>query len=192
MQSEPDVQSACRIDGPPSALKSDGQQSLAESAEAVTAPDLTAHLAGQIDQETGRRVHRLAVRVYYEDTDFSGVAYHASYVRWCERGRSDFLRLLGIDHRDLIAGAGGHEPAVLMVKRLVLDYRRPARIDDLLVIETCVARIGAATLDLDQTVRKADGDRPVLLTATVTIVLVSTTGRVLRLGHRVGPLLATS
>lgn len=146
------------------------------------------HLAGRIDVDNGRRVHRLAVRVYYEDTDFSGVAYHASYVRWCERGRSDFLRLLGTDHRDLLAGTDGHEPAALMVKRLELDYRRPARVDDIVVVETHVTAIGAATLDLTQMIRAHNADRTILLTAAVTIVLVSASGRVLRLAKRLGPI----
>ena len=58
------------------------------------------------------------VRVYFEDTDFSGLVYHGSYVRWCERGRSDFLRLLGNSHRDLEEGAGEREPAAFVVRRM--------------------------------------------------------------------------
>ena len=63
--------------------------------------------AGSSRTRTGAR-HVLPVRVYFEDTDFSGLVYHGSYVRWCERGRSDFLRLLGGDHRRLIDGSGRH------------------------------------------------------------------------------------
>ena len=57
-------------------------------------------LAGRLIEMAGRRAHLLPVRVYFEDTDFSGLVYHASYIRWCERGRSDFLRLIGNDHRE--------------------------------------------------------------------------------------------
>jgi acyl-CoA thioester hydrolase len=136
-------------------------------------------------------VHTLPVRVYYEDTDFSGVAYHASYVRWCERGRSDFLRLLGNDHKQLLGGTGDQEPAALMVRRLTLDYLRPARIDDVLEVRTRVLELSAATLTLDQRVvhllphgtdAGARGAAEVeLLRANVLVVLVSQSGRVMRL-----------
>jgi acyl-CoA thioester hydrolase len=149
-------------------------------------------LAGRLERDAVGRLHRLAIRVYYEDTDFSGVAYHASYVRWCERGRSDFLRLLGNDHRRLLAGADGGAPAALMVKRLCLDYRRPATIDDVLIVETRVAAVTAATLELRQTVQRMNPADPataaVLLTAEVSIVLVARDGRVLRLKRLLGPL----
>src|SRR3990167_8583124 len=68
-------------------------------------------LAGRLIEDAAGRRHVLPVRVYFEDTDFSGLVYHASYVRGCERGRSDFLRLLGADHRRLLDGSGGTEPA---------------------------------------------------------------------------------
>ena len=71
-------------------------------------PDLSGRLAG----DGATRRHVLPVRIYFEDTDFSGLVYHASYVRFCERGRSDFLRLLGNDHRALIDGRNGREPAI--------------------------------------------------------------------------------
>src|SRR5262249_5153102 len=112
-------------------------------------------LAGRLIDVDGAKAHVLAIRVYFEDTDFSGLVYHASYVRWCERGRSDFLRLLGSEHRALIEGAAPDakwasegatkdqpvadrqpkappktEPAAFVVRRLNLEYLRPARIDD--------------------------------------------------------------
>lgn len=150
-------------------------------------------LAGRLVTIDGRRAHRLGVRVYYEDTDFSGVAYHASYVRWCERGRSDFLRLLGRDHAGLLAGAAGADPAALMVRRLEVDYVRPARIDDVLDVTTRVREVGAATLVLDQTVARIDagGARSDLVRAVVTIVLVTTSGRVLRLSRVLGPMFSS-
>lgn len=147
-------------------------------------------LAGRLVTIDGRRAHRLGVRVYYEDTDFSGVAYHASYVRWCERGRSDFLRLIGSDHAGLLAGAAGGEPAALMVRRLEVDYLRPARIDEVLEVVTEVHEVGAATLMLKQAVVRlsADGTRIDLVRALVTIVLVTARGRVLRLSRVLGPM----
>ena len=148
-------------------------------------------LAGRLFDDHGRRAHRLAVRVYYEDTDFSGVAYHGSYVRWCERGRSDFLRLLGADHQGLLEGSAGTGPAALMVRRLTLDYLAPARIDDVLEVTTRVKALTAAKLVLDQRVSRigVDGLAPVdLVHAEVTIVLVTLTGRVLRISKMLGPL----
>jgi acyl-CoA thioester hydrolase len=68
-------------------------------------------LAGRLVKDEAGVGHVLPVRVYFEDTDFSGLVYHGSYVRWCERGRSDFLRLLGNSHRDLDLGADAREPA---------------------------------------------------------------------------------
>ena len=145
-------------------------------------------LSGRIIEDTlassglargiGRR-HVLPVRVYFEDTDFSGIVYHATYLRWCERGRSDFLRLVGIRHEDLIAGGDGREAAAFVVRRMRLDYLAPARIDDVLEVETQVKELGAATLDLDQTVAKAGR---VLFKASVLAVLVSQSGKVMRLG----------
>jgi acyl-CoA thioester hydrolase len=146
-------------------------------------------LAGRFADEDGSRLHRLPVRVYYEDTDFSGVAYHGSYVRWCERGRSDFLRLAGNDHRRLLDGTGGTEPAALMVRRMTLDYLAPARIDDVLEVTTRVKALTAATLVLDQRVSRigaAGGAAVDLVRAEVTIVLVTVSGRVLRMSKVLG------
>lgn len=134
-------------------------------------------LAGRLIHEGGRRAHVLPVRVYFEDTDFSGLVYHASYVRWCERGRSDFLRLLGSEHRALIDGAGG-DPAAFVVRRLHLEYLKPGRIDDVVEVTTRVRQATAASLVLAQTVAR---DEEVLCEAEVTVVLVSSKGRVMRL-----------
>ncbi len=138
------------------------------------------HLAGQLVGEGGERRHILPVRVYFEDTDFSGVVYHASYLRWCERGRSDFLRLLGNNHRALFGGADGCEPAAFVVRRLQLDYLKPARIDEVLEIETRLKETGAATLTLAQTVRRGD-ER--LFDAEVLVVLVGRSGKPQRLSE---------
>jgi acyl-CoA thioester hydrolase len=150
-------------------------------------PSRWPHLAGRVIEEAGRRHHVLPVRVYFEDTDFSGLVYHASYVRWCERGRSDFLRLLGNDHRALFDGAGGREPAAFVVRRMSLEFLKPARIDEVLEVETRVKELTAATLVLDQAVSRG-ADR--LFEALVTVVLVSQSGRVLRLSNALRKVLA--
>src|SRR3954470_10635517 len=103
-------------------------------------------LAGRVVSDADGRRHVLPIRVYFEDTDFSGLVYHASYVRWCERGRSDFLRLLGGDHRRLIDGSGGTAPAAFVVRRMSFDFLKPARIDEVLEVETRLKHIGAASL----------------------------------------------
>jgi acyl-CoA thioester hydrolase len=138
-------------------------------------PDLSGRIVA--DAAGGRR-HVLPIRVYFEDTDFSGLVYHASYLRWCERGRSDFLRLIGNDHRALIEGAGGREPAAFVVRRMALEFLRPARIDEVLEVTTRVKETTAATLVLDQRVCRGATE---LLTAEVTVVLVARSGKPLRL-----------
>lgn len=153
-------------------------------------PDLAGRLidieattkTGGIETKTTTRAHVLPVRVYFEDTDFSGLVYHASYVRWCERGRSDFLRLLGTDHRQLIDGSNKSEPAAFVVRHMSFDFRRPAKIDEILEVTTHVSEIGAASLKLAQTVRCAGSD---LVHADVTVVLVSTTGKPMRISQAV-------
>jgi len=139
-------------------------------------------LAGRIIADAGGRRHVLPVRVYFEDTDFSGLVYHATYLRWCERGRSDFLRLMGNDHQALIAGAGGREPAAFVVRRMHLEYLKPARIDEVLEITTRAKAATAASLTLDQRISRDGVD---LFTADVMVVLVSAAGRLLRLSTAV-------
>ena len=79
------------------------------------------------------RVHHLPVRIYYEDTDFTGLVYHANYLRFFERGRSDFLRVAGVHHSELLDGA---EPMAFAVNKMSLEFLKPARIDDALVVKT--------------------------------------------------------
>jgi acyl-CoA thioester hydrolase len=95
--------------------------------------------------------HLYAVRVYYEDTDLSGVVYHANYLRWFERARSDLLRRLGIDQRAAVeAGARGEEGGAYAVSELALRYLRPARLDDDVTIETRCTGMGAASCRMAQ------------------------------------------
>lgn len=135
-------------------------------------------LAGRLDVGPEGKRHILPVRVYFEDTDFSGLVFHGSYVRYCERGRSDFLRLLGSDHRKLIAPGAGSEPAAFVVRRMDFDFRRPATIDEVLEVVTFVSEVGGASLTLDQLVRR---DGALLVKARVTVVLVSQSGKPMRI-----------
>lgn len=134
-------------------------------------------LAGRIEGDT----HVLPVRVYFEDTDFTGLVYHANFLKFCERGRSDFIRLLGIDHRSLANPSDG-EPAVFVVRRIEIDYFKPARIDEVLEVVTRCAELGGATLVLIQEVKR---DGVVLARAKVSVVLVSEAGKPQRLGQLV-------
>jgi acyl-CoA thioester hydrolase len=137
-------------------------------------PDLSGRL---ITDAEGRRRHILPVRVYFEDTDFTGIVYHASYVRWCERGRSDYLRLIGNDHRALLEGAKT-EPAAFVVRRMRLEYLKPARIDDVLEVETRVRETKGAAMTLDQRVMRGTH---VIFEAEVLVVLVSASGKPMRI-----------
>jgi acyl-CoA thioester hydrolase len=131
-------------------------------------------IAGRIEGET----HILPIRVYFEDTDCGGVVYHANFLKFCERGRSDFIRLLGIEAKSLADPAQG-EPAIFVVRRVEIDYLKPARMDDVLEVVTTCAEIGSASLVLQQEVRRGG---TLLAGAKVTVVLVSSTGKPQRLG----------
>lgn len=146
----------------------------AVSSASSTWPDLS----GRLVREGDRVRHILPVRVYFEDTDAGGITYHASYIRWCERGRTDFLRLLGTDSRRMIDGSAGHEPAAFVVRRMLCDFMRPSRMDDVLEVETRVRELGGASVTLVQTVTLQG--RPVF-EAVVTVVLVAVSGKPLRL-----------
>ncbi len=133
-----------------------------------------ADLTGRLSQSG----HVLPIRVYFEDTDFSGFVYHTSYLRWCERGRSDYLRLLGITHNALQDGAFAGEPSVFAVRRLNADFLKAARIDDILEVLTSPAELTKASIVLRQVIER-DG-QPVFR-LEVQCVLLSTGGRLLRL-----------
>ncbi len=139
-------------------------------------------LAGRIIRDGAGPRHVLPVRVYFEDTDAGGVVYHASFVRFAERGRTDFLRLLGTDARQLIDGSDKREPAAFVVRRMQIDFFRPGRMDDLLEVETRVKELGGASVTLIQTIKRGDQR---LVEAEVTVVLVSVSGKPLRLNEAV-------
>jgi acyl-CoA thioester hydrolase len=102
--------------------------------------------------------HRYAVRVYYEDTDAGGIAYHATYLRFAERARTEALRDLGIPHAELLQ----RFTLMFVVRRIEVDYLRPARLDDSLTVVTEPLAVGGASVLLRQHVRGPDGSCAVL------------------------------
>ena len=128
---------------------------------------LTGHLDGAI--RDGR--HRMQIRVYYEDTDFSGIVYHANYLRFMERGRSNYLRLLGADQPALFAEAEGETPGfAFVVRSMQLEFLKSARMDDLLEVITRPLDVRGASIILGQEVRRGD---LLLLEAKVKVAFVS-------------------
>lgn len=116
-------------------------------------------------------VHLLPVRVYYEDTDFSGVVYHARYLHFLERGRSDYLRCAGVRHTALLER---DPPLAFAVRRMELTFERPARIDDALLVRTRYRALKGARIIIDQELQRG-GER--LLTAEVEAVCLTLDGR---------------
>ncbi|MCB1383989.1 MAG: tol-pal system-associated acyl-CoA thioesterase [Notoacmeibacter sp.] len=117
--------------------------------------------------------HRLFARVYYADTDFSGVVYHARYLEFLERGRSDYLRLAGVHHTELAEGSLG-EAIVWVVRRMEIDFKAPARIDDVLEIETWTESISGARIVMGQTIRRGG---TVLIGARVEAAITGASGK---------------
>ncbi|HEX4180745.1 MAG TPA: tol-pal system-associated acyl-CoA thioesterase [Caulobacteraceae bacterium] len=117
------------------------------------------------------REHRLPVRIYYEDTDFTGVVYHANYVRYFERGRSDFLRLAGVSHGDLLVR---EDPAAFVITRMELDFRVPARIDDALLVVTTYDRVKGPRLFITQKIVRGE---TLIAEAVVEAACISLDGR---------------
>ena len=115
--------------------------------------------------------HVQPVRVYYEDTDFSGVVYHASYLRFMERGRTNYLRLLGADQRALFEEVAKEAPGfAFVVRSMQIDFRKPARMDDVLEIATAPHEVKGASIVLHQRVNRGD---ELLVEATVQVAFVS-------------------
>ena len=133
-----------------------------------------ANLSGKMDA----RSHSLPIRVYYEDTDFSGLVYHATYLRWCERGRTEFVRHLGLNQKELFEQDTLQDQRFFVVRKMQLDYLKPALMDDVIDVVTKVKEIGAATVVLTQEIQR-DGEA--LFRAQVMIVLMSAQGRPVRL-----------
>ncbi len=114
--------------------------------------------------------HTHSLRVYYEDTDLAGIVYYANYLKFIERGRSEWVRALGVDQAAMQAAGDG----VFAVRRVVADYLAPARFDDLLTVDTAPRARGGARLVLDQAVRR---EAQVLFRAEVTLVCIGPQGR---------------
>ncbi|MFK0691870.1 tol-pal system-associated acyl-CoA thioesterase [Mesorhizobium sp. IMUNJ 23033] len=117
--------------------------------------------------------HRLMARVYYADTDFSGVVYHARYLEFFERGRSDYLRLAGVHHTELANGRHG-EKIVWVVRRMEIDFRSPARMDDILTIDTRTEDISGARIVMAQQLKRGS---EVLVKARVEAAIIGENGR---------------
>jgi acyl-CoA thioester hydrolase len=120
------------------------------------------------------RQHWLAVRVYYEDTDFTGMVYHANYLRFFERGRSDHLRDAGISHQSLLARA---DPAAFTLTNVNVTYRRPAKVDDLLHIRTRYMGMDGPRIRFAQACFR-DGE--LIAEADITAVMIHADGRLRR------------
>ncbi len=117
----------------------------------------------------------ITLRVYWEDTDAGGIVYHASHVRFFERGRTEFLRALGLNQTELAAEGPG---LLFAVRRMEIDYLKASKLDDLLSVTTRVCDIGGARMTLKQTLAR---DEDVVATAVVTIVGITREGRARRI-----------
>jgi acyl-CoA thioester hydrolase len=115
--------------------------------------------------------HAMQVRVYYEDTDFTGIVYHANYLRFMERGRTNYLRLIGADHRALFEQTEKEAPSfAFVVRSMKIDFLKPAFMDDLLEVRTLSHEVSGASIALVQRVMRGD---EILIEAEVRVAFVS-------------------
>jgi acyl-CoA thioester hydrolase len=131
------------------------------------------------------KTHVLPVRVYYEDTDVSGLVYHANYLRYMERGRSDFLRLAGVHHMVMLKDA---EPLAWTLRSIRIDFMRPARLDDALEVHTRYVEMGGARLVAGQSVKKGGIE---LVSARVEACVITMDGRLRRIPEDIRKRLVT-
>jgi acyl-CoA thioester hydrolase len=117
------------------------------------------------------REHLLPVRVYYEDTDFTGLVYHANYLRYFERGRSDFLRLASTGHAELL---DRDDPLAFVVVRMVVDFKKGARIDDALTVRTAYDSVRGARLLISQIIERGG---EAICAAEVVVACIDLRGR---------------
>lgn len=136
------------------------------------------------------REHQLPVRIYYEDTDFTGVVYHANYLRYFERGRSDFFRLVGVSHSSLLEQPA---PSAFTITRITVDFKRAARIDDALLVRTTYDAMKGPRLFISQRITRAE---ELIATADVEAACIDLSGRAIRppatLKAALGPLFFNS
>lgn len=118
--------------------------------------------------------HWLNIRVYYEDTDFTGMVYHANYLRFFERGRSDFLRDAGVSHQNLLAR---ETPAAFTLTNVEVDYKRAAKVDDLLTVRTRSLGVKGVRMFFEQTCLRGD---EIIAEGRITAVMIHTDGRPMR------------
>jgi acyl-CoA thioester hydrolase len=124
-----------------------------------------------LDGEIRDGRHVLTVRVYYEDTDFTGIVYHANYLRYMERGRTNYLRLLGTDHRVMFEEAEHEAPGfAFVVRSMSIDFLKPARMDDVLEVLTEPREVKGASITVQQRIMRGDG---LLVEAHVRVAFVS-------------------
>jgi acyl-CoA thioester hydrolase len=124
-----------------------------------------------LDGEIRGGRHLMSVRVYYEDTDFSGIVYHANYLRFMERGRTNYLRLLGADHRALFEEALAEAPGfAFVVRSMQIEFLKPARMDDVLEVMTVTEEVKGASITVHQRITRAD---ELLIEAHVRVAFVS-------------------
>ncbi len=124
-----------------------------------------------LDGEIRDGRHFFTVRVYYEDTDFTGIVYHANYLRYMERGRTNYLRLIGADHRALFEVAEKEAPGfAFVVRSMTLDFLRPARMDDVLEVVTEPQEVLGASVTLRQRVMRGE---ELLAAASVRVAFIS-------------------
>ena len=124
-----------------------------------------------LDGEIANGRHLQQVRVYYEDTDFSGIVYHASYLRFMERGRTNYLRLIGADHRALFEQAEKEAPGfAFVVRHMSIDFKKPAVMDDVLTVVTTPEEVKGASVMLHQQVLRG---AELLVEARVQVAFIS-------------------
>ena len=124
-----------------------------------------------LDGEIRNGRHHQPVRVYYEDTDFSGIVYHASYLRFMERGRTNYLRLIGADHRALFEQAAAEAPGFsFVVRHMGIDFRKPGHMDDVLDIVTTPSEVKGASVTLNQKVMRGE---ELIVEAHVQVAFIS-------------------
>ena len=118
-------------------------------------------------------IHSCEYRVYYEDTDAGGIMYHAQYISWCERGRAEYLREVGLNSSGIVQNDGG----MFVVRHLNADYFKPARLDELLRVETSIKEMKNSSFIMNQSIFCQDS---MLFSMTVTLVCVGTNGKATR------------
>jgi acyl-CoA thioester hydrolase len=139
-----------------------------------TIPDIAEVAAAPSGLMTGER-HWYAIRVFYEDTDAAGIVYYANYLKFIERARTEMMRLFAFEHSQIRDSEGIN----FTVRRCAIDYRRPARLDDRLLVESRIVGLGGASIDIEQTVRSAGGEP--LAQALLKLACMHANGRPARL-----------